>query len=152
MSLIRPESFRDLLRIFNTNVDGSILAPFAMTKIKGVGRRFAIIAMKKANVPVTKRAGELTAEEEERLVDVIRNPLKYKIPVWMLNKQKCVRTGNTTQVLANEIATNLREDLERLRRARCNRGIRHALGIKVRGQCTKSTGRGGGVLGVARKK
>ena len=35
---------------------------------------------------------------------------------------------------------------------RCNRGLRHHWGLKVRGQHTKTTGRGGQTLGVERKK
>ncbi|MHA1858204.1 MAG: 30S ribosomal protein S13, partial [Candidatus Thorarchaeota archaeon] len=32
------------------------------------------------------------------------------------------------------------------------RGIRHALGLKVRGQHTRTTGRRGATVGVSRKK
>lgn len=35
---------------------------------------------------------------------------------------------------------------------RCNRGLRHHWGLRVRGQHTKTTGRGGQTLGVERKK
>ena len=36
---------------------------FALTAIKGVGRRFSNIVCKKADVDLNKRAGELTEEE-----------------------------------------------------------------------------------------
>lgn len=36
---------------------------FAMTAIKGVGRRYSNIVLKKADIDQTKRAGELTEEE-----------------------------------------------------------------------------------------
>jgi len=36
---------------------------FAITSIKGVGRRYANIVLKKADIEVTKRAGELSDEE-----------------------------------------------------------------------------------------
>jgi len=35
---------------------------------------------------------------------------------------------------------------------RSHRGIRHFRGLKVRGQRTKTTGRGGATVGVVRKK
>jgi len=44
-----------------------------MTKIKGVGRRFSNLALKKADIDLTKRAGELTAEELERVVNILQN-------------------------------------------------------------------------------
>ena len=37
--------------------------PFAMTAIKGMGLRYSHVVCKKANVDVTKRAGELSDEE-----------------------------------------------------------------------------------------
>lgn len=36
---------------------------FAMTAIKGVGRRYANIVLKKADIDLDKRAGECTDEE-----------------------------------------------------------------------------------------
>nr|AAX30684.2 SJCHGC06893 protein [Schistosoma japonicum] len=43
-------------------------------------------------------------------------------------------------------------DLERLKRMRSHRGIRHYWGLRVRGQHTKTTGRRGRTVGVSRKK
>ena len=47
----------------NTNIDGRRKVMFAMTAIKGVGRRYSNIVLKKADIDQTKRAGELTEEE-----------------------------------------------------------------------------------------
>jgi small subunit ribosomal protein S18e len=55
-------------------------------------------------------------------------------------------------LISNNLDTKLREDLERMKKARIHRGLRHFWGIKVRGQRTKSTGRRGKTLGVQRKK
>jgi len=63
MSLVVPEKFQHILRILNTNIDGRIKVMFAITSIKGVGRRYANIVLKKADIEVTKRAGELSDEE-----------------------------------------------------------------------------------------
>jgi len=46
----------------------------------------------------------------------------------------------------------MREDLERMKKIKLHRGLRHFWGLKVKGQQTKSTGRTGRTLGVARKK
>jgi small subunit ribosomal protein S18e len=50
----------------NTNIDGNRKIPHALTSIKGVGRRFAFLVLRKADIDTTKRAGELS-EEEVRL-------------------------------------------------------------------------------------
>lgn len=54
------------------------------------------------------------------------------------------------QVLSNQVDSKLRDDLERLKRIRNHRGLRHYWGIRVRGQHTKTTGRRGKTVGVAK--
>jgi small subunit ribosomal protein S18e len=54
-SLMMNDDFQHILRIVNTNVDGKQKIPFAVTSIRGVGRRFAILACKKAEIDVNKR-------------------------------------------------------------------------------------------------
>lgn len=62
-SLVLPEKFQHILRILNTNIDGKQKIMFAVTSIKGVGRRYANVVLKKADIDLTKRAGELSEEE-----------------------------------------------------------------------------------------
>ena len=78
--------------------------------------------------------------------------VEYGVPKWFLNRQRCIKDGTYSQLIANMVDTRLREDLERMKKARQHRGLRHYLGIKVRGQKTKSTGRTGKTLGVTKKK
>lgn len=49
------EDFQHILRVLNTNVDGKQKIMFALTSIKGIGRRFANMACKKADVDMNKR-------------------------------------------------------------------------------------------------
>ncbi|CAG8727144.1 11288_t:CDS:2, partial [Ambispora leptoticha] len=97
-------------------------------------------------------AGELTNEELERIVTIIQNPVQYKIPNWFLNRQKDIFDGKYSQILANGLESKLREDLERLKKIRAHRGLRHYWGLRVRGQHTKTTGRRGRTVGVSKKK
>lgn len=55
------------------------------------------------------------------------------------------------QLLSNQLDSKLREDLERLKRIRNHRGIRHYWGVKVRGQHTKTTGRRGKTMAAKKK-
>jgi small subunit ribosomal protein S18e len=136
----------------NTNIDGRQKVVFALTSIKGVGRRYSNLVCKKADVDTFKRAGELTNEEVERVMTIVQNPRQYKIPDWFLNRQKDFKDGKYSQVLANGLDNKMREDLERLKKIRAHRGLRHAWGIRVRGQHTKTTGRRGKTVGVSKKK
>ena len=98
------------------------------------------------------RAGELTEEQVNKVSDVIAKPLEHNIPQWFLNRQKDPRDGVNFQMTSNQVDTKLREDLERMRKMRLHRGLRHLLGLKVRGQKTNKTGRRGKTVGVSRKK
>jgi len=71
-------------------------------------------------------AGELTTEELERIVTILQNPTQYKIPEWFLNRQKDIVDGKYSQLLANGLDNKLREDLERLKKIRAHRGVRHS--------------------------
>jgi small subunit ribosomal protein S18e len=48
-------NFQFILRLLNTNVDGKQKIMYALTQIKGVGRRYSNLVCKKADVDLTKR-------------------------------------------------------------------------------------------------
>lgn len=54
-SLMAGEEFQHILRVLNTNVDGKQKVMYAMTSIRGIGRRFANLVCKKAEVDMSKR-------------------------------------------------------------------------------------------------
>lgn len=58
-SLVVGPDFQHILRILNTNIDGRRKCWIALTSIAGIGRRFAILICKKAEVDITKRYGFL---------------------------------------------------------------------------------------------
>ena len=91
---------------------------------------------------MNKRCGELTTDEINRIVAVLTNPLQFKIPGWFLNRQKGFKDGKHSHAFTNDLARALRDDLERMKRCRHHRGLRHFWGLRVRGQHTKTTGRG----------
>ena len=152
MSMVMPENFQHILRVMNTNIAGERNIMYAMTSIRGVGRRYSNLCLKKAEVSMRQRAGELSEDDVRRVVTIIQNPRQYKIPDWFLNRKKDIKDGKFSQVLANDLNNKLREDLERMKKIRLHRGIRHYWGVRVRGQHTKTTGRHGRTVGVAKKK
>ena len=141
------EAFTPLLRILNTNVDGRHTVPYALTKIRGVGRRFAVMVCKKAGVDINRRAGELNEKEVDDIKAIIASPNQFDIPDWFLNRQRDRKDGKTYQVTANVLDTKLRDDLERMKKIRLHKGLRHYWNLKVRGQHTCTTGRRGRVVG-----
>lgn len=138
----------------------SIVFGTALTEIRGVGRRYSNVVCKKADVDLKKRcvhahccialahliytlyssAGDLNSDELERIVTIMQNPTQFKIPTWFLNRQKDIIDGKNSQILSNAIDSKMRDDLERLKKIRAHRGLRHYWGLRVRGQHTKTTG------------
>ncbi|KAA8495014.1 40S ribosomal protein S18 [Porphyridium purpureum] len=149
--LMDSGEFQHILRVLNTNIRGADKVTIALTAVKGVGRRFSNLVLKKADIDLNKRAGELSNEEIDRIVTIIQDPAAFKIPNWFLNRQKNFKDGKYLQLISNNLDGQLREDLDRLRKIRAHRGIRHYMGIRVRGQHTKTTGRRGRTVGVVRK-
>jgi small subunit ribosomal protein S18e len=96
--------------------------------------------LSKLALDVPPRAGELNSDELERLVTIIQNPTQFKIPLWFLNRQRDIVDGKNLQILSNSVDSKLRDDLERLKKIRAHRGLRHFWGLRVRGQHTKTTG------------
>merc|ERR1712232_872308 len=111
------------------------------------GRRLAFVACQRAGVDPDRRAGTLSNEEVERIVQVISKPEEYKVPTWFLNRIRDPKDGSTMQCLSNQVDNKIREDLERLKKMRAHRGLRH-----LRGLHTKTTGRRGRTVGVSKKK
>ena len=52
---------------------------YALTAIPGMGRRISNVVCKKAEVDMRKRAGDLSADEIERIVSIVSDPKKFKV-------------------------------------------------------------------------
>merc|ERR1711865_340968 len=146
----QSQNFQHILRMCNTNVDGRQKVMYALTAIKGVGRRMSNMICKKCDIPLDKRAGELDVNEINKVVAVLSNPLQFKVPHYMLNRQRDIKDGKHNHAYTSELDRKLREDLERMKRCRNHRGLRHFWGLKVRGQKTKTTGRGRWMMMMAK--
>ncbi|KAI5149627.1 small subunit ribosomal protein S18e [Enteropsectra breve] len=144
--------FQHIIRLYNTNIDGNKKTPFAMTKIRGIGKRFAKVVVARAGVSVEKRAGELTQDEIQNIQNVIADPVSFGIPVYMLNHQKDIVDGTDSQLVGIKLDADLRMHTERGKKMKEIRVMRLAAGLKVRGQKTKSNGRKGKNLKVHKKK
>lgn len=53
--IFEDNDFKHILRILNTNVDGKNKVAYALTAIKGVGRRFSNLICKRARIDLNKR-------------------------------------------------------------------------------------------------
>jgi len=146
------EEFRHILRITNTDVDGTLKASYALTKIKGISLSLANAILKKAEINPDIRAGFLTEAEIERIEEIIKEPMKHGVPGWLLNRRKDLETGKDAHLITADLVLRTKMDIEQMKEMKSWRGYRHAYGLKVRGQRTKTTGRKGKALGVKKKE
>ncbi|MEM3695086.1 MAG: 30S ribosomal protein S13 [Candidatus Bathyarchaeia archaeon] len=143
--------FRHILRITDTDVDGTLKVPYALRKIKGVSLSLANAILKKAGVNPDMRAGFLTEAEVERIEEIIKEPTRFGLPNWLLNRRKDFETGKDMHLISADLTLRTKMDIEHEKELKSWRGYRHAYGLKVRGQRTRTTGRTGKALGVKKK-
>jgi len=154
ISPVRPKNFREkvFFRTLRAQVDGNAKIEHGLTQIKGVGKRLAQAIVRVAEINPDTRIGALSEKDILRIEEIILNPVENGIPFWMVNRKKDLRTGKDIHLIGNRLELENKKDIDRMKKMKSYKGIRHHLGLKVRGQRTKSTGRHGLVVGVTRKK
>tara|TARA_B100000767_G_scaffold28213_1_gene24507 strand:+ start:559 stop:1029 length:471 start_codon:yes stop_codon:yes gene_type:complete len=145
------EDFSYILRMADTDMDGQKTLATALTAVRGVGPRTAIQICKNTGFDPASLAGHLSVDEQESLRVAIEGYAET-VPLWMLNRQRDIESGDELHLTGQQVILTLEDDINRLRTMKCYRGVRHASGNKVRGQRGRSNGRGGLTLGVSRKK
>ncbi|MEW6062782.1 MAG: 30S ribosomal protein S13 [Nanoarchaeota archaeon] len=146
------EKIKHIVRLINTDLGGNKQLYNALTKVKGVSYSFANAVCNVVNIDKAKKIGILTKEELAKIEDAIKNPSKYSIPAWLFNRRKDLDTGKDIHLLTSDLSLRTEFDIKNLKKIKSYRGIRHAMGLPVRGQKTRAHFRKGAALGVQRKK
>ncbi len=143
---------RRIVRLLNTTLDGTKQVIVSLTNVKGINFVLAKIILNKAGINPNKLLGELSDEEFAKIEDVINNSDKYGIPWWTMNRQKDPKTNDSKILIGDDISWAMTQDINLMKKIKNWKGIRHDLGLKVRGQRTKTTSRVGRIAGYQRKK
>jgi len=123
-----------------------------MSSVKGVGRRLARAIIEAAGLNPDQRTGFITDDDVAKIEEVLEAPSKFGIPDWMLNRQKDMATGENKHLIGPDLDFQLKMDIDHMMKTKSWKGIRHGLGLKVRGQRTRCSGRRGRTVGVTRKR
>ncbi len=143
-------NFRYIVRVANTDLDGTRATALALTGVRGVGARLAEVACRLANVPAAERIGNLT-EPTVEAIEATLAALPTKVPDWMVNHRHEPVLGESVHYIGGDLETRRRDDVNLMKMIRSYRGVRHERGQKVRGQRTRSNGRTGMAAGVLKK-
>jgi len=147
---LSTQEFRHIVRIVGNDIPGAKKAIVGLTQIKGIGYNFATAILDTLKINTNTNIGFLSESNVQSIEKLITNPIAGNFPVWFLNRRKDIETGGNMHLLTSDIPFTLRNDIERERTTNSWRGYRHMYGLKVRGQCTRTTGRKGGAVGVAK--
>ena len=140
--------YRYIVRIAGKDVDGSKKLVVALSEIKGIGFNFAQVLLNTLKIDPNVRIGLLSEKDISEIEDGIRDPVKIGLPRWFLNRRNDLETGSTKHIITSDWDLMVKNDIEREKGVMSWRGFRHMMGLKVRGQCTRTTGRKGGAVGV----
>jgi small subunit ribosomal protein S13 len=145
---VRPQQ---IIRIAETNIDGTKPVNVAIRRIRGVSFMLSNAIAKSLKLE-GKKLGELSEEEQKKLENVITNLDKLNLPAWMLNRRKDLETGSSSHIVASKLQFTQKMDINLMRKLKTYKGVRHAGGLPVRGQRTRSSFRRGAIVGVKRKQ
>jgi len=124
-----------MARIAGVNLPDNKKAVIALTYIYGIGRTSAQKILEKAGVSPDKKMEELSYDELDRIKKIVEN--EYKVE--------------------GALRMETQENIKRLIRIKCYRGLRHERGLPVRGQRTRTNARTrkgprGKRIGIKRRK
>ncbi|MDY5969831.1 MAG: 30S ribosomal protein S13 [Bacteroidales bacterium] len=108
-----------MARIAGIDLPKNKQGEIGLTYIYGIGRSLAKEILTKAGIEASKKVGEWTDDEQNTIRNIIND--EYKVE----------------GALRSEVQMNIK----RLMDIGCYRGVRHRLGLPVRGQSTKNNAR-----------
>ena len=132
------------------DIPGERKSLVGLTQIKGIGYNFATAILDTLKINSNSNIGNLTEDNVKAIEKLILDPIGANFPTWFLNRNKDFETGANLHLLTSDIPFTLRNDIERERITASWRAYRHLSGLKVRGQRTRTSGRKGGAVGVAK--
>jgi small subunit ribosomal protein S13 len=140
--------FRHLVRIAGRDLDGSKKLIVAISDLRGVGYNFASVVTSRIGLDPRARLGTLSEDQIREVEKAIQSATKSSLPAWYYNRRNDPSSGETKQLLGSDLDFVIKGDVDDEKNIQSWKGVRHSLGLKVRGQRTRTTGRKGRTVGV----
>tara|TARA_Y100000034_G_scaffold10725_1_gene11211 strand:+ start:309 stop:752 length:444 start_codon:yes stop_codon:yes gene_type:complete len=139
-----------LIRILNTDLDGERDIYNALAKIKGINFSFSNAICTFMELDKKQKINALSKEEIKKIEEFIKNP--KGINDYLLNRRNDYDSGEDLHLSTTNLKFRKDFDIKRLQKIKSYRGLRHSVGLPVRGQRTKAHFRKGKAVGVSKKK
>lgn len=146
------DQLKQIVRVAHTDIMGNISLYHALTRIRGVGYSFANAICNSTEIERTKKIGALSDQELNKIDECIKDPKKYHIPEWLVNRKRDNETGLNLHLTGPALKLRVEQDIKNIKRLKTYKGVRHSMGQPVRGQRTKAHFRKGTAIGVQRSK
>lgn len=124
-----------LVRIASKDIEGKMTLYSGLTKIKGVSWALSNAVCKKLKLDKKRKIGSLTDKEILEISNFLKKP---NVPDYILNRRKDFESGEDKHLTGANLDLQKEFDIKRLRKIKSYKGLRHALGLPMRGQRTKS--------------
>jgi small subunit ribosomal protein S13 len=145
------EQARSIVRVAGTDLDGTKPVLYALQKIQGISHAVSRFVCDSSGVNPADKLISLDEQAIGRIEEVIKDPAKFGMPEWLMNRRRDFENGETKHIVGSDLKVAQKFDIQRMVDSKCYKGVRHMLGLPVRGQRTKSSFRKGGTVGVVRK-
>jgi small subunit ribosomal protein S13 len=91
-----------MLRIAGSDVAGTLKTVYALKEIKGISMSLSNAILRKANINPDLRVGFLTESDVTKIEEIIEDPTKYNLPIWLLTEERIQRQAKmyTLRVLS----------------------------------------------------
>ncbi len=146
------EGVRGIVRLADSDLDGTKKIKSALPKIKGVGPSLAVALCRALDLNETSYLGSLTDEQIANLEKAIANPQSVGIPKFFLDRQADPFAGGDRHLISSDLSFTKKSDIDFMKKMHMWKGIRHEQGQPVRGQRTRGNFRTGKAMGVAKTK
>lgn len=131
----QEEQTEILVRIFGQDIPGSKNIYVGLTKIKGVSWAISNALCLQLKLNKHMRIGELN---KEAIARIEKGLIHLEIPAYLKNRRSDFDSGEDKHLFSNDLDMRKEFDIKRLKKIKSYKGIRHAHGLPVRGQRTRS--------------
>ncbi|HKL23798.1 MAG TPA: 30S ribosomal protein S13 [Candidatus Nanoarchaeia archaeon] len=145
----KKQEYASIIRIMSKDVPGGMSVYSGLTRVKGISWNFSNAICTKLNIDKRKKIGELTQDEISKITEFVKKP---DVPVYLMNRRNDLETGENKHLQGSDLDLRKEFDIKRLKKMKSYKGVRHASGLPVNGQRTKSNFRRNRRKGTGIKK
>lgn len=145
----QQQSKERIVRILSKDIEGGMTLYSGLAKIKGVSWSFSNAICHTLKIDRNRKIGSLSEEEVKRISEFVKKPT---LPTYILNRRNDRETGEDRHITGVDLDLTKEFDIKRLKQIKSFKGLRHTLGLPLRGQRTRANFRKNRSKGVGIKK